>query len=188
MSRDRSAPQIAADVARHSGGVALLEMLFDSGALRLCLGPWNITIGADVYTATAGLLTVSEQQESADGVEGLDFSMSGLDPAIFDLAMLEPYTGRLVRLLEQRYDEADAPAGVPSGEYVGRIKAMTSSESPKDGKHTVTVQTEHFDAEGQRPRALRFSDAEQRRRFPADKGAEYATNLTERSLSRKPKV
>ena len=63
---------------------------------------------------------------------------------------------------------------------------LTSTENPADRTHTVTVQTEHFDAEGRRSRNLRFSDAEQRRRYPDDLGAEYAAALEERVMTRAP--
>lgn len=188
MSRGRTAPQIAADTARHSGSAALLELLFTSGPLRLCLGRWNVTFEGNVYTATAGLLQISRHEESADGAEGLDFTMSGLAAGVFDLMINEPYRGRLVRLMELRFNEADVDVGLPSVEYIGRMVAMSSADSAKDGTHTVRVQTEQFDAEGRRARPLRFSDAEQRRRFPSDLGAEYVTALTEVVMARKPKT
>lgn len=184
MSRDRTAPQIAADTARHSGHAILLELNFDSGVLRLCVGPRNVVVGADTYLATGTAMTVEEHIEGADGTEGLVFTLSGLAGGVFDLMADEPYKGRIVRMLELRYDADDQPVGDPTAEYIGRMVAMTSTEDPKDGRHTVTVQTEHFDADGDRPVNLRFSDGEQRRRYPDDKGAEYVTDMTDRVLRR----
>lgn len=188
MTRGRTLAQTTADTAAHAGSVALLELLFDSGALRLALGPWSIVVDGNTYIPTGPLLSVDANTESADGTEGLSFTMSGLASGVFDLVVSEPYSGRLVRLLEQRYDAADQPVGTATVEYIGRMKLMTSTEEPESGKHTVTVQTEQFDADGRRPRPLRYSDAEQRRRYPLDKGAEYATAMTEVVLQRKPKT
>jgi hypothetical protein len=183
-TRDRSSTLQAADQAPHSGGAMLIELSFDSGVLRLVAGPRNVTVGADVYTATGTLLTIDESQEAVDGVEGLNFSLSGLDPAVLPLVVSEPYKGRLVRMLEQRYDGDDAEVEEPQVEYVGRMTAMVSEEDAKSHRHTVSVQTEHFDADAGRSVNLRFSDSEQRRRFPDDRGAEYVTSMTERRLTR----
>lgn len=188
MSRDRSAPIQAADTAGHAGVALLVELLFDSGALRLCFGQWDITAGGNVYTATGPLLSVQEHGEAAQGTEGLQISMTGLDSAVLTLMISEPYRGRLVRMAEQRFDASHVAVGDVTVEYIGRMTVMTSSEDPERRAHTVVVQTEHYDAEGRRSADVRFSDAEQRRRFPADKGAEYVSSLTERVLARKPKA
>lgn len=188
MTRDRSPTLQAADTARHAGRAMLLELNFDSGVLRLCMGPRNVTVGADVYTATGSLLTIDKSDEAADGTEGLNFSLSALDPAVMLLVESEPYRGRVVRLMEQRYDEDDQAVDDPQVEYVGRMTSMIPQEDPKSRTFTVSVQTEHFDVEANRSVNLRFSDAEQRRRFPDDRGAEYVTSMTERVLARKPKT
>lgn len=188
MSRNRSPALLAADTARHAGWAVLLELAFVSGTLRLCIGPWNMTVEGDTYYVTASAMKVEVHGESVDGLEGLAFSLSGLDPAVFALVVTEPYRGVVVRMSEQRFDAEHALVDDPQVEYVGRIINMSSTENAKDRTHTVTVQTEHFDAEGRRPVNLRFSDAEQRRRYPDDKGAEYVTSLTERILQRRPKA
>ena len=186
MSRDRTAPQIAADTAGHKGSAVLLELLFDSGTLRLCLGSWSITISGDLYVHTGAALSVDDHGEAADGTEGLVFTMTGLEPGIFDLVVTEPYQRRLVRLLEQRFAADDTPAGEPTVEYIGRMISMVSSENTADRTHTVAVQTEQFDAESRRARNVRFGDAEQRRRYPDDLGAEYVASLVERVMTRAP--
>lgn len=188
MSRGRSVAQKAADTARHSGWAALLELQFASGTLRLAVGPYDITVGADTYTATGALLSVDAMGEAVDGTEGLSFALSGCASGIFDLVVNEPYKDRVIRLLEQRYDADHQAVDAPSVEWVGRMQVMTSTEHPRQRSHTVVIQAEHYDAQARRPVNLRFSDAEQRRRYPDDKGAEYVTSLTERVLARKPKT
>lgn len=188
MTRGRTTAQVAADTAPHAGLAVLIEALFDSGALRLCMGPRSVTVGSDVYQATAGLLEVKEHQETADGAEGLQFVMSGLDEAVFELMLSEPYNNRVLRMLEMRYDAEDQEVGAATVEYIGLIKAMVSQRDDAAGTHTITVQTESFESDGRRARPVRWSDAEQRRRFPADRGAECATAMTEVVLARKPKA
>jgi hypothetical protein len=186
MSRNRTGTQVAADEAGHRGSAVLLELLFTSGTLRLALAPWPVVSGGNLYTPTGALLSFDDHGEAADGTEGLQFTLTGLAAGIFDLVVNEPYRGRIVRVLEQRYNAADAEADVASVEYLGRMVGMTSSEDVASRTWTVTVQTEVFDADGRRSRNLRFSDAEQRRRFSGDLGAEYVASLVERVMSRAP--
>lgn len=184
MTRGRSSPLKAADTATHKGGAVLIEMLFDAGALRLCIGPYNITAGGNLYQATGALLAVEEHQEAVDGLEGLTFSLSGLDPAVLSLAIDEPYHRRPLRMLELRFDADHQPVGAPVAEYIGRMTAITSTEEPGGRTHRVTVATEHYDADARRVSEIRFSDAEQRRRYSTDAGFEYAAGLTDRTLKR----
>lgn len=184
MTRGRTSPQVAADTASHSGGAVLLEFNFDSGTLYLCLGRWTITYGGNAYVHTGAALSVQAHGEAADGTEGLEVTMTGLEPGIFDLVVSEPYQRRPMRLLELRFDADDQPVGDPSTEFPGRMTAMTAVESPKDRSMTVVVQCEHWDADGRRPRNIRFSDAEQQRRFPGDMGAQYVASMVERVMTR----
>lgn len=186
MSRGRTSTQTTADTANHRGAAVLLELLFDSGTLRLCIGPYSITSGGNLYQHTGAALAVEPHGETADGTEGLQFTMTALPAGIFDLVVDEPYQRRLVRMLEQRFNADDTPADVASVEYIGRMVKLTSQEDPKSRTWTVQVQTEQFDAEGRRARNIRFSDAEQQRRYPGDLGAEFAASLEERVMTRAP--
>ena len=184
MSRNRTPDQVAADVAPHVGSAILIECLFDSGTLRLTTHRGDLVIDGNTWYSLAAPLTVNPLPESADAVEGAEFQLSGLNPGIFDLVMAEPYQGRVLRMLELRFNADDQAVGAPAVEYVGRMKALTSSEDVSSHTHTVTVQTEQYDAEFERAQVIRFSDAEQRRRYPGDKGFEHVTALTEAVLKR----
>lgn len=184
MSRDRTGPQVAADTGAHAGGVPLIELNFTGGTLRFCMGPSNITVGADTYLTQGDLLTIEDQTESADGTEGMTFTLSGLNAGIFNIMASEPYKGKLVRLLELRYDADQQPVDPPTVEWMGLMVQMASNEDPDSRTRTITLQAEHFEADSERPTNLRFSDAEQRRRYPDDKGAEYVTSMTDRVLRR----
>lgn len=186
MTRGRSPALKAADTARSAGRAVLLELQFVSGTLRLYAGPHDLTIGDDTWFATGHVLTVDKHGEAADGTEGLQFSLSGLAPGISDLVVTEPYQRRLVRMGEQRYDANHQLVEQPTWEFIGRMVGMYGEENPADRTYTVTVQAEHYANDARRPVHLRFSDAEQKRRHPADKGCEYATAMVEFVLQRKP--
>ena len=187
MTRGRSGALVTADTAASRGTAALVDFAFDSGTLRLSFARWNIVIGADTYYASGGGLAVSPWEEAADGQEGFQISLDGLDPAIFGLMVDEPYQGRIVRLLEQRYDADQATVGAPVVQSIGRIKSMSCDESVDAGSRLVTARCEQFDVDFNRPTELRFTDAEQRRRYQTDLGFEYVTSLVERVLVRTKK-
>lgn len=186
MSRGRDAALVAADTAEHKGSAALVELLFASGPLRLNLGRWPITAEGNVYSPTGPLVEVEAQTETADGVEGISYTLTGLPAGIFDLVVNEPYQRKLVRLLEARFDANDQLVSAPTVENIGRIVSIVSRENQVERNWIVTLQTEHFDADARRAVNIRYSDAEQRRRYPDDAGAEYAASLVERVLTRTP--
>lgn len=188
MTRGRTAPQIAADVDTSSGSATLIELLFDSGALRLVDAQWPIVADGNTYVAGGGALSIKPHEETADGPVGADMSLAGLDAGIKALVFAEPYHGRIARLLTQAFDENDVPVGTPAVDYVGRIRALSVTENPQDRTVTVTCETEHFDAEFEDPADLRNTDAEQRRRYPTDLGCEHLASLVDRVITRKPKT
>lgn len=188
MTRGRTGSQIAADTAPASGSATLIELLFDSGAVRLVDAQWPIVADGNTYLAGAGALSVKPHEENAEGPVGADMALAGLDAGIKALVFAEPYQGRIARLLTQVFDADDVPVGTPAADYIGRIRALTVTENPQDKTVTVSCETEHFDAEFEEPSDLRNTDAEQRRRYPTDLGCEHLASLVDRTITRKPKT
>jgi hypothetical protein len=184
VSRGRTTPQKNADVASHAGRAIGVEMLFDSGALRIAIAQKNLSDGTNTYTATGLAFAMSEVQESSAGFEGFEVSLSGLDAGIQSIIANEPYRGRIISVLEQRFDANDVEVGNLTRQVVGRMRAMVTETVTKDGKQLVAIQAEHFDAELDDPRTLRFTDADQKRRYPTDLGAEYLSALLDRVITR----
>jgi len=184
MTRGRTTAQKAADIGSQAGRAILVEMLFDSGALRVAIAQRNFTVGADVYTATGAAFAMSNLRESADGFEGFELSLDGLDSAIEDIMAAEPYRGRIVRVLEQRFDADDATVETPSVEAVGRMRAMGLTEQVAQGRNRVWLRAENFDAEFEQPMLIRFTDADQQRRYSGDLGGEYLAALQDRVVTR----
>jgi hypothetical protein len=181
MSRGLTTGQTNAIAQPHVAVVPLLEMIFDSGTLRLALNSFDIVSGGNTYVATGPVLSVQKVSESASSIEGVQFTMSGLDPAIIALATQEPYQGRIARLLKAYVDPStNQVIGNPLAFFPGRMRSMSISET--NSKAAVTLTVEHFDAEFDRPWPLRFSNTDQQRLFPGDRGCEYAEQMTEKSL------
>lgn len=187
MTRGRTAPQKAADVAAHKGRAALIEMAFDSGTLRLAIAPFNITVGADVFVATGAAFEMTAVEETAAGFEGFEVSLSGVDSAIEAIMASEQYRGRIIRVLEQRFDANDAKVGAAQVQSIGRMRAMGHTDNVKDQSARVWLQAEHFDAEFEQPMVIRFTDADQQRKYPGDVGGEFLASLQDRVITRASK-
>jgi hypothetical protein len=169
--RGLSVNQINASASGHRVVAPLIEMLFDSGTLHLAAFRWNVTDGPITYTAAN--LIIAEARESAGSREGLEVSLSGLDPAVIALAVSEPYQGRVIRLLKG-YIQPDSNGLIDVARvcFLGRMRNMTIIED--NNKAQVTVSCEHYEVELQRPNPLRYTDAAQQDLYPGDLGCQYS--------------
>jgi hypothetical protein len=181
VSRGLSTGQAALSTGIHRVTIPLVEMLFDSGTLRLALNQWDVNSGGTIYIGTGPLLKVEKIPENATSIEGIQFTMSGLDPAIFALATQEPYQGRIARVLKGYADPNTYQLiGAPVVRFPGRMRSFSIIET--NNQATVTLAIEHFDAEFARPWPFRYSNSDQQRAFPGDKGCEYVEQMTERTI------
>lgn len=181
MSRGLTAPELSAVTASHRAIAPCIEALFDSGPLRLTLAPWDLTFGGNTFVAAGPLLSVREARESTGSMEGLEFSLTGLDPAILTIATQEPCRGRIVRLMKGIFNTADNTLiAAPRTWFPGRLKSMVVTESKS--VCSVTVVAEHFEVALGRAAPLRLNDADQKRLFPGDRGCEWVEAMTERNI------
>ncbi|HEY0684769.1 MAG TPA: hypothetical protein VGD45_20700 [Steroidobacter sp.] len=181
MSRGLAAQELSAVTASHRAIAPCIEALFDSGALRLTLAPWDLTFGGNTYIAAGALINVREAREATGSVEGLEFSLTGLDPAILTIATQEPYRGRVIRLQKGIFNTAtNTLIANPRTWFLGRMKSMVITET--NNSCTVTVVAEHYEAALGRPSPLRLNDADQQRMYPGDRGCEWVEAMTERNI------
>lgn len=179
-TRGLTAPELAAAAAPAATVVVLIEGRFDSGTLRFALGGVNVPVGADTFYATGTALAVSQASESADATEGLTLELSGLDTAIVTIAATEPYRGRLLVVYEAWLDDNLNLIAPPRAEWIGRMTAMSIEET--EGKVSVAVQAEHYEAELQRARVTRYTAADQRRRYPGDAGCDLLESMQDATI------
>lgn len=77
-----------------------VELLFDSGPLRLWSGVGDKTIEGNTYTGTGSLLSVGGIEETDDlSSPGATVSLNGVDSSLVSLAIQEPYQNRVCRIL-----------------------------------------------------------------------------------------
>jgi hypothetical protein len=181
MSRGLSSPQQTASSGRHRQVALLIEMIFDSGTLRITTAPWDVIVGANTYVKSNRPGYIRPLAESAGSVEGLEFGLSGLNTGFVDIAAGEPAKGRVVKLYKLYLDaDSNQAIGSPVLYWVGRIRSMPIVESNSEA--SITVQVEHYDAQLSRPAPVRLNNADQQRLYPGDLGCEMAEELAEKKI------
>lgn len=181
MSRGLSSPQQTASAGRHRQVALLIEIIFDSGTLRLTTAPWDVIVGADTYYRSNRPGYIKPLAESSGSMEGLEFGLSGLNSGFVDIAAGEPAKGRVVKLYKLYLDaDSNQAIGSPVLYWVGRIRSMPIVESNSEA--SITVQVEHYDAQLSRPAPLRYNNADQQRLYAGDLGCEFAEEMAEKKI------
>jgi hypothetical protein len=171
--------QINASADSHRVVVPLLEFHFDSGTLYLACLCWDLPVGATTYTRAP--LQFAPVRESASSTEGMQFTMNGLDPAILAIAVNEPWQGRTVRVLKAYLQkDSNQLIGTPKTFFLGRLRNFAGTED--NGSANMAAFAEHYDAELQHANPVRFTDADQQRLFPGDRGCEFAALNSDKQI------
>lgn len=173
--------QIAALAERHVVIVPLIDLMFSSGTLRFALAQQNITIGSNTYIGIGPIASIGIRTESTDSLEGIELTASGLDASIVDIALTEPYQGRIMKLHKCFLDaDTNAVIGTPTTAFIGRMIQMVLSEDNQSA--SIQIIAEHYDSDLERPTPVRINNAEQQRLYPGDKGAEWVESLIDRNV------
>src|SRR6056297_3604265 len=73
-----------------------IELIFDSGPLRLWTGVGEATIDGDTYVGTGNLLSISSIEETTElAVRGATITLSGVPSEVISLALQSAYQGRV---------------------------------------------------------------------------------------------
>lgn len=154
-----------------------VEMLFDSGAVRLWTGYDNRTIDGETYVGTGALLAIDGMEDSSDlSAKGATVTMSGLSAGVMSLALLEPYQGRRARILigEQ------SVTGV--GEvFTGFMDEMPIQQSAESVTVNITIESKLVTL--QRANVRRLTSANHKLRHPDDTFLDWVTQLADMEVA-----
>lgn len=146
--------------------------------VRAWTGVGTVAFGGFIYEGVGALGSISPIGEEIDGAAvGVSVTLSGIDPS-FELDLLsQPYRGRLFEVFVGALNERfDGMAVEPVRLWRGYVDSVTL----QDGERlSVTITAESEMRDQGRPRVRRYSDQEQRRRYPGDRFFEYLPQLAE---------
>ena len=141
---------------------------------------------ATLWTGAGHLLSLSPIEEG-NGVEapGATVRLSGVDGEIVALALAEPIEGRRINFFVTAYDEAGDIISDTVMRVSGRMDVPVISDDGTTGTVDITVENRFIYAT--RPRICRYTDEDQKRRFPGDRGFSFVPKLQDRELQWGPK-
>jgi hypothetical protein len=181
MSRSVTAAMQAAAEARDQKPLLLIEALFDSGTLRLWSGLGDLAWNGEVWTGSGSLLRIEPGGETqVVAAPGANFVLSGIDSALVALALDEDYQGRPVTMWLGLFDAADAVIADPIPVFSGRLDVMEIDEGGETA--TIRVSAESRLADLERPPGGVWTDADQKSRYPTDRGLEFVAGLQDREV------
>lgn len=154
-----------------------VDIDFSSGPLYIWSGYGDLTIGAKTYLGVGQLLNVSSVEESTEmESKGAVITMSGIPSTFLALALTEPYQGRECRIYFGMTNNPSDYAEV----FAGELDQMNVSEEATTATISVTVENVLIKLE--RPVVRRFTNEDQKSRFPNDKGLAFVATLQDKEI------
>lgn len=141
----------------------------------------SVSYGGKTYVPSGNLGSVSGPSEEA-GVKssGISISLSGVKPEIVSLILSESYMGRPVYV---HYAVTDESFNVDTDLIFLGFKGTIDSVSGTMGASaSFTISAKSRLADWERPRRLRYTDADQQKLYPGDKGMEYIAQLSQKKI------
>ena len=204
MSREVGAIQSALEASEIQPLFAV-QLMLDAQPLYFWTGLGDLTIDGITYVGTGQFLAVSEMEETAEiAAKGAVITLSGIPSELLSLAISTPYQGRLCKILfgainaNKQYlkqengdfvlTEAGGRIDITDGDntpainlFTGYIDKMDIDEGPETSTIAMSIESRLIDLE--RPRIFRFSDQNQKTRYPTDRGLEFVEDLQDKQFS-----
>lgn len=207
MSRDLDADFISALDQPEIFPFFAAQLNFDTSQLRLWTGLKDLTIDGLAYTGAGNFLQFSQMEETSEiAARGATITLSGIPSDLISLAISEPYQGRLCRiyfgvltglqfyLLQEDSDYVLSEDGTKIGLdlrtaeqdvitelFSGYIDQMKIEEGAETSTIAVSVESRLIDLE--RSRTFRYTNENQKSRYPNDLGFSYVEDLLDKKFS-----
>ena len=177
MSRDITTPvSNALDEAAISPFFAV-DIDFDTAPLYVWTGYGDLTIGSKTYLGAGQLLNISSVSETTEmEAKGATLTMSGIPSSSLSLALQEPYQGRECRIY---FGVTSDPSDYVEV-FAGELDQMNIEEQADSA--TISVTAENVLIRLERPVVRRFTNEDQKSRFPNDRGLEYVASLQDKEI------
>lgn len=184
--------------------VMLAELFFDAGTLRIWTGYGTIEFDGNEYIGSGNLIGISPVKETQEvEAEGIVCTLSGVPSTLVALALGEPARGRPFRLYlgsatSRRYIATETAPGVvlteggdgillenqlvdsPYRIFSGQMDNMEITAS--GSTFTIRLSVENALIIGRRNKIRRYTNEDQQKRYPGDKGLEFINQLQDKEI------
>lgn len=154
-----------------------VDIEFASGPLYIWSGYGDLVIGSKTYFGAGTLLNISTVEETTEiEAKGATITMSGIPSSFLSLALTEQYQGRECRIY---FGMTSAPSDYAEI-FTGELDQMNISEEANTC--TISVTVENILIKLERPVVRRFTNEDQKSRFPNDRGLEFVAGLQDKEI------
>lgn len=159
----------------------LVHMALDTGDVRLCGAPFDVTVGGHTYSTLLGLGSIEPIIETDDEQQGLSFTVSGVPDAAVAMVLAEKFQGRAVTVRMAVVDRSTDPGTVlvEDATWQGLLDVPILEDGATP---TVRITAEHQLVAWDEPVGAMYSDADQQERHPGDRFFEYTASLVEATI------
>jgi hypothetical protein len=177
MSRDITTPVLNALDDGVISPFFAVDLDLSSAPVYLWSGYGNLVIGGKTYLGAGQLLNISSVSETTEmEAKGATLTMSGIPSSFLSLALQEPYQGRECRIY---FGVTSSPSDYVEV-FSGELDQMNIEEEVDTA--TISVTAENVLVKLERPVVRRFTNEDQKSRFPSDRGLEYVASLQDKEI------
>lgn len=145
-------------------GWVQLVLMDLSAPLRLTTAGRDLPWAGEVWH-TAGIGSIDPIEDGSGELQGLSFTMPGVDQAQLALVLSEPVEGRDVRVWDALVNPDNGQVEEAVLAWFGTLNVPSIS----DGQDAVvTVTAEHYGMRAVRPKPRRYTAEQQQRMYPGD--------------------
>jgi hypothetical protein len=169
-----------AALADHVVVLALVELDFSSGVVRMTNSGYDVVYGGYTWSGKGAAASMEEIKEPSDlYAAGVALRLSGIPSAMVTTATSEDYQGRSAKIWLAFCSADHVIQADPVLLWVGRMDVMTVEMG---AEASITLTTESRFADWDRPRVRRYNDADQQAVYAGDTGLRYMEQLVEKQL------
>lgn len=153
-----------------------VEMLFDTAPVRFWSGLGERTIEGNTYLGAGSLMSVGQLEEIGDlSAKSATITFSGIPSELVSLALVEPYQGRVCRVL---LGEVSSASVIEM--FAGEMNTMTIEDAPDSALIQMTIESKLVRLGRAKPR--RYNHESHIARYPDDNFFSTVADLQDRQV------
>lgn len=179
-----------------------VDLNFQSEPLYFWTGYGNLVIDGKTYLGAGQVVNISSVEETTEiEAKGAVVTMTGIPSSFLSLALAEPYQGRECKIyfglwLKNRFITTEASDTITAENlfefttenetrylaeiFSGELDQMNIAE--EGNTCTIAVTAENILIKLERPVVRRFTNEDQKSRFPTDRGLEFVAGLQDKEI------
>jgi hypothetical protein len=157
-----------------------VELDLDSGLVNVTNIDRNIIWDGKTWNGVGDAGGIVGVKETVDlSVSGITMLLAGIESTYWNTVLTTPYSGRRCTVWAAFFDEDDVIVADPIIIFQGQLDtiAMEAGETA-----TIEVKAENELVRWQIPKEFRYTNADQKARFPDDDGFEFVAQVVEKVL------